>query len=156
MSSYWNTILRWGLAGSWEGGEKLGLQPFLFLECMLFNQPRAGAWLSRLIELVFTNVCFELPPASHPSLYSFPSLSSSQQSLSRSFLWAAFCLWPATPGKRTRAVTPLYKTASIIPEHTGGLPACQGRVTMATKLPSTMEWGSTGRTSCSFIGLNLL
>lgn len=65
------------------------------------------------------------------------------QSLSRSTRWAASCLWPVTPAKRTRGETPPFSTPSAVPAHTGGLPECQGRVTMATSHPSTMEL-STG------------
>lgn len=72
------------------------------------------------------------------------------QSLSRSSLWAASCLWLVTPAKRTRGETPPFSTAYAIPAHTGGLPECQGRVTMATNRPSTMESRSTGGTCSSY------
>lgn len=72
------------------------------------------------------------------------------QSRSLSSLWAASCLWPATPVKRTRGETPPFSAASAIPAHSGGLPECQGRVTMATNQPSTMESRSTGGTRSSY------
>lgn len=65
------------------------------------------------------------------------------QSLSRSTRWAASCLWPVTPAKRTRGETPPFSTPSAVPARTGGLPECRGRVTMATSHPSAMEL-STG------------
>ena len=101
---------------------------------------RARALLSELLEPVCGMFCVtrHLP------------IDIILQSLSRSSLWAASCLWPVTPGKRTRGETPPFSTASAILTHTEGLPECQERVTMATNQPNTMDFRSTGETrSCS-------
>lgn len=75
---------------------------------------------------------------------------SISQSLIRSSLWATSCPWPVNPVKRTRGETLPFSAASAIPARSGGLPECQGRVTMATNQPSAMESRSTGGTCSSY------
>lgn len=72
------------------------------------------------------------------------------QSLTRSSLWAVSFLWPVTPVKRTRAEKPPFSTDSTILAHTGGIPECREKVTMATNQPSAMVSRSTGGTCSSY------
>lgn len=150
VASHWNTIPRWGLAGSREGevGEELEHR-WLFSRQLTVEAAAFWAGHSNQCVCVWMCVCawargtvfgmtWHLPPVIIP------------QSRSRTSLWAASCLSPVTPVKRTRGETPPFTAASAIPVHTGGLPECQGRVTMETNQPSTMESRSTGGTCSSY------